>query len=298
MSERPLDLGWMRIFCEVVRRGSLTSAAENLGLTQPAVSYQIRKIEDELQTALLRRKHRGIELTADGKRLFEIVSNNVDAVDLFTQQLRRKSERPSIRVHTDYAFSSLWLIPRMHAFRAVDPDINIQIVATQNPLRQGKEDGDVMVIFGSRAEAGEGAVLLVSEKIAPVCAPAYLQKAGTETDPRALSHHKLIHLENTSPTQWFDWRTYFSHFGVERQAAMEQGDLTFNNYSMVVQAAVGEQGLAIGWAGLVDPLVDAGVLVIAGPALDAPDRGYWLVKPKRQDGPVRTLTSWLVGQAR
>ncbi|MDQ1218635.1 DNA-binding transcriptional LysR family regulator [Agrobacterium sp. SORGH_AS 745] len=89
MTERPLDLGWMRIFTEVARRGSLTAAAASLRLTQPAVSYQIRRLEDDLGVALVRRKHRGIELTAEGLKLFEIVSRNVDAIDLLAQQLRR-----------------------------------------------------------------------------------------------------------------------------------------------------------------------------------------------------------------
>ncbi|MCP6329956.1 LysR family transcriptional regulator, partial [Klebsiella pneumoniae] len=92
-------------------------------LTQPAVSYQMRRLEEELGVALIRRKHRGIDLTAEGQRLFEIVSRNVDAIDLLAQQLRRTEERQTIRLHTDYAFSSLWLIPRMHGFRALNPDI-------------------------------------------------------------------------------------------------------------------------------------------------------------------------------
>ena len=104
MAERPLDLSWMRIFTEVARRGSLTAAAASLKLTQPAVSYQIRRLEDELGVALIRRKHRGIELTAEGQRLFEVVSRSVDAIDLVAQQLRKTDERQTIRLHTDYAF--------------------------------------------------------------------------------------------------------------------------------------------------------------------------------------------------
>lgn len=191
MSERPLDLGWMRIFTEVARRGSLTAAAASMRLTQPAVSYQIRRLEEELGVALIRRKHRGIELTAEGQRLFEIVSRNVDAIDLLAQQLRRTEERQTIRLHTDYAFSSLWLIPRMHGFRVLNPDINIQIVATQDPLGQGKHDSDVMIIFGTRQEAGDGAVLLLSEKVTPVCSPALLAETPTPTSIADFSRRKL-----------------------------------------------------------------------------------------------------------
>lgn len=295
MSERPLDLGWMRIFTEVARRGSLTAAAASLRLTQPAVSYQIRRLEDELGVALIRRKHRGIELTAEGQRLFEVASRSVDAIDLVAGQLRKTDERQTIRLHTDYAFSSLWLIPRMHGFRLLNPDINIQIVATQDPLGQGKHDSDVMVIFGTKQDAGEGAVLLLSEKVTPVCAPAML--AGPVPASIAeFSRRKLIHLENNSQTHWYDWADYLTQFGVDRAPEHSGGDISFNNYAMVVQASICEQGFALGWAGLIDPLLEAGVLVTAGPSLDAPDRGYWLMRPKSKDVAVGKLTEWLIGE--
>ncbi|MEW9526698.1 LysR family transcriptional regulator [Agrobacterium radiobacter] len=298
MSDRPLDLGWMRIFTDVARRGSLTAAAASLRLTQPAVSYQMRKLEDELGVALIRRKHRGIELTAEGQKLFDIVSRNVDAIDLLAQQLRRTEDRQTIRLHTDYAFSSLWLIPRMHGFRALNPDINIQIVATQDPLGQGKHDSDVMIIFGTRQEAGDGAVLLLSEKVTPVCSPALLADAAASASVADLTRLKLIHLENTSQAHWFDWPSYFKHFGVLRGPENDGGDISFSNYTMVVQATIGEQGFALGWAGLVDPLLEAGVLVTAGPSLDAPGRGYWLMRPKNSDNAVRKLTGWLIDERR
>jgi putative choline sulfate-utilization transcription factor len=288
----------MRIFTEVARRGSLTAAAGSLRLTQPAVSYQIRRLEDDLGVALVRRKHRGIELTAEGQKLFDIVSRNVDAIDLLAQQLRRTEERQTIRLHTDYAFSSLWLIPRMHGFRVLNPDINIQIVATQDPLGQGKHDSDVMIIFGTRQDAGDGAMLLLSEKVTPVCSPALLAEIPAPASIADISRMKLIHLENTSQTHWFDWPSYFKHFGVHRSPENDSGDISFNNYTMVVQATIGEQGFALGWAGLVDPLVEAGVLVTAGPSLDAPGRGYWLLRPKSTDSAVRKLTGWLIDEKR
>ncbi|WP_312806193.1 choline sulfate utilization transcriptional regulator [Agrobacterium cavarae] len=296
MSERPLDLGWMRIFTEVARRGSLTAAASSLRLTQPAVSYQIRRLEDELRVALIRRKHRGIELTAEGQRLFEVASRSVDAIDLVAGQLRKTDERQTIRLHTDYAFSSLWLIPRMHGFRVLNPDINIQIVATQDPLGQGKHDSDVMIIFGTKQDAGEGAVLLLSEKVTPVCAPALLADKSAPASIAEFSRRKLIHLENNSQTHWYDWADYLTQLGVERAPEHSGGDISFNNYAMVVQASICEQGFALGWAGLIDPLLEAGVLVTAGPSLDAPNRGYWLMRPKSKDVAVGKLTEWLIGE--
>src|SRR6185312_17207300 len=127
MADRSVELGWVRIFAEVGRLGSLSSAASALGLTQPAVSYQIRRLEEQMGTGLLHRRHRGVELTPEGKRLFEIAAKTVDDVDSLVQSLRTEADRPMIRLRTDYAFSALWLIPRMHSFRLLYPEMEIQI---------------------------------------------------------------------------------------------------------------------------------------------------------------------------
>jgi putative choline sulfate-utilization transcription factor len=297
MAERPLELGWLRILAEVGRCGNLTLAAERLRLTQPAVSYQIRRIEEELGVPLLNRHHRGVDLTPEGRRLYETVSRQVAEIDRLTQEIRRKRKRPIIRLHTDYAFSSLWLMPRMQDFRARHPEINIQIVATQNPVLQSTHEEDVLVMFGTQGQAGEGAVLLLSERVTPVCAPGFLDRQPSAVELEDLARLKLIHLDSASPS-WFDWNAYFASFGLPRNVEKQQGDASFNTYSLVIQAAIGEQGVALGWSGLVDGLIANGTLVAIGPTLEAAGRGYWLLGPKEPDAIASKLIGWLLAQRR
>jgi putative choline sulfate-utilization transcription factor len=297
MAERPLDLGWMRIFAEIGKVGSLSSAAAALGLTQPAVSYQIRRLEEQLGISLLTRQHRGVQLTPEGQRLFEIVAKGVDDIDQLARRLRSEVERPSIRLHTDYAFSALWLIPRMHAFRLLYPDMDIQIVATQRMERDRSGTGDISVVFGSRAEFGRDARMLLPERVAPVCSPGFLERNGPFATPADLARNRLVHLDTAAPSPWFDWRSYFAELGIDRETYSGQGDLRFNTYSLVVQAALGEQGLALGWMGLVDTLLSTGILAIAGPALEAPDRGYWLLQPKSRTPQSEQLGAWMLAEA-
>jgi putative choline sulfate-utilization transcription factor len=297
MAERPIDLGWMRIFAEIGRAGSLSSAAVSLGLTQPAVSYQIRRLEEQMGVTLLTRQHRGVELTSEGQRLFDIVARSVDDIDQLARRLRSEVERPSIRLHTDYAFSSLWLIPRMHAFRLLYPDMDIQIIATQRMERDRSGEGDISVVFGSRADFGRDARLLLPEKVAPVCSPGFLDRNGPFAAPADLARSRLVHLDTSAPSPWFDWRSYFTSFGVSREAYAGQGDLSFNTYSLVVQAALGEQGLALGWMGLVDTLLATGILSVAGPMIEAPDRGYWLLQPKSRTPQSEQLGAWMLAEA-
>ncbi|MET0172037.1 MAG: LysR substrate-binding domain-containing protein [Agrobacterium vaccinii] len=296
MADRPVDLGWMRVLMEIGKRGSLTAAAQELGLTQPAVSYQMRRLEEQLATRLLTRQHRGVELTPEGRRLCDLVSQQVSEIDRLTDDFKAH-ERPTVRLHTDYAFSSLWLIPRMQDFRARHPDINIQIAASQNPRRQTAGDNDVLVIFSTQVEAGSEATLILPEKVRPVCAPGFLDNLAEKDVPQQLSASKLIHLESSWASTWHDWPSYFAGIGVKRQSGEEKGDISFNTYSLVVQSAITHQGVALGWAGLVDDLVKSGALVGVGPTLEAPDRGYWLVGSKGRKAAAGKLVDWLLQQA-
>jgi DNA-binding transcriptional LysR family regulator len=185
-------------------------------------------------------------------------------------------------------------MPRMQAFRALYPEINIQIVATQNPLAQLTDEEDVTVFFGTRADAGDDGVLLLSEKVIPVCAPGFLDQVPSPHGAENLSRSKLIHLDSTS-SSWFDWTAYFTRLGYRRAADNVQGDISFNTYSLVIQAAIGEQGVALGWTGLVDDIISNGALVAVGTTVEAPDRGYWLLATSG-GGAASKLVNWLLAQ--
>jgi DNA-binding transcriptional LysR family regulator len=156
MSEPQVDLAWMRLLVEVDRKGSLSAAAEALGLSQPAVSYQIRLLEQRFGLPLLQRLHRGVRFTEEGRRLLEIAERTVSDVDSLQRSLRTARRGPTVRLATDYAFSSLWLIPRMHVFRQSHPEIDLQIVATQRLGHHWREDADLAVAFGTGSEFGAG----------------------------------------------------------------------------------------------------------------------------------------------
>lgn len=297
MAERVVDLGWLRIFLEVGRSGSLSAAASVLGLTQPAVSYQIRRIEEQMGVPLFRRQHRGVQLSPEGQRLFEIVEKAVGGVDTLVRSFRVEAARPSVRLRTDYAFSALWLIPRMHAFRLLHPEVDIQIVATQRLDRGAPEDGDVAVFFGAREEFGPGATLLLPEKVVPICTRGFAERNGPFAEASQLARATLIHLDSEMPSPWFDWESYLGTFGIARDSHAGRGDLRFNTYSLVVQAALGEQGVALGWMGLVDSLLTARTLVTAGPMLEAPERGYWLLPPAAPSPHAERLAQWLLAEA-
>ncbi|PPJ47086.1 LysR family transcriptional regulator [Rhizobium sp. KAs_5_22] len=297
MADAPVDLGWMRLLVEIGRRGSLSAAARARGLSQPAVSYQIRQLEQSFGVPLLRRLHRGVALTDEGRRVFDIAARTVAEMDELERVMRAASQRPVIRLCTDYAFSSLWLIPRMHAFRQAHPELDLQIVATQRLAPDWEVDSDIAVAFGSRGEFGQDGILLMPERVLPVCTPAFLERHGPFEDPGALAGVPLIHLDAAVPSPWFEWTSYLAQAGASRKADAMLGDMSFNTYAMVIQAALAGQGLALGWLGLVDQIIDSGMLCRAGAVLERKERGYWLLVSKARRAGVEQLADWLVAEA-
>jgi putative choline sulfate-utilization transcription factor len=295
MSEALLDLAWMRLLVEIDRKGSLSAAAEALGLTQPAVSYQIRLLEQRFGQPVLHRLHRGVRYTEEGRRLLAIAERTVSEVDALQRSVRAARRRPAVRLATDYAFSSLWLIPRMHAFRRSHPEIDLQIVATQRLSHHWREDADLAVAFGSGSEFGADARLLMPERVVPVCTPS-LARNLTDGPDLVLQQCPLIHLEAEQLSPWLDWPAYMSRQRLGESLRDSPGDLRLNTYALVVQAAMAGQGVALGWLGIVDHLLDANLLVMAGDMVSVAGRGYWLV-PGSDSEAVTLLAAWLIDEA-
>ena len=294
MADRALELGWARILHEVGRTGNLTLAAERLGLSQPAVSYQIRKLEEQLHVPLLRRQHRGVELTAEGRRLFEVAARFVEEADELARDFRKRPQRRAIRIATDYAFSAFWLMPRMHAFRQRHPDMDIRIVASHRTGPAVPEEGEVSIVFGTQAEFSRTGILLLPEQVVPVCAPGFIARTGPLDVPERLASSTLLHLETEHLSPWHDWSSYLQAFGLRRERRADRGEVGFNTYSLVLQAAMAEQGVALGWLGLIDPLLESGMVVRCGPMIREPERGYWFVPPAEPGPETEALRLWLL----
>ena len=124
------SLSLFHTFEAVARRKSFTLAADELCLTQSAVSRQIRALEDQLGLPLFRRLHRAIALTAEGQRLFEAVTRGLREIETCIADLRAATANPQITVSASVAFSYFWLMPRLERFSARHPEIDLRVLAT------------------------------------------------------------------------------------------------------------------------------------------------------------------------
>lgn len=259
----------------VARHCSFTRAADELCLTQSAVSRQIKLLEGELGISVFKRLHRAIELTADGQKLFASISRGLGEIDSGLQSLRTASKVPHVTVFASVAFAHFWLMPRLSRFRDIHPEYDFRVVASDLPATPRPGDADVAVLFGRGQWQGIESQLLFGERVYPVCSPAYLlQNPGLST-AQDLLNHTLLHLDYGS-AKWgsIDWPAWLAAHGINSQAL--PSGIRLNSYPMVLQAAETGQGVALGWSYITDAMVAAGQLVRpVGPEIETKD-GYYL----------------------
>ncbi len=289
-------LPWLLAFEAAARHKSFGSAATALGTSQPAVSQRIAHLEASLQVSLFKRLPRGVQLTPEGVVLLEGLHGGLGLIESAIDETRRHGRGGTLSVATDFGFAAFWLVPRLPSLREAAPELDVRVVTSQTELDVQHEPIDVAVVFGSGIWPGCVSELVVRESVIPVCAPGLLAGRPAPKVPRDLHALPLLHLEAGHETQWLDWSGWFQALGAG--APMTEQRITINNYSLVIQAALAGQGVALGWRPLVDDLLDRGQLV---PALDqavGTDKGYYLVHRRAGAGTkvVTLFRSWLMEQ--
>lgn len=146
------DLGSLGVFEAVGRLENLTLAARELGMTQPDVSYQIKRMEERLGVSLFARRARGVEILPEGRILYEAVRQGLNKIGEAIQQIKRKQRMPGLRIATDYGFAAFWLMPRVANFRPKYPNVDVRITASSMLQPLDHREADIAVLFGSRED--------------------------------------------------------------------------------------------------------------------------------------------------
>nr|WP_314524058.1 LysR family transcriptional regulator [uncultured Pseudomonas sp.] len=291
-----LSLDLLRAFEAAARHRSFTAAAVELGTTQPAVSQQIKRLEEQLATRLFDRIYRGIELTEAGIILFEQVQLGLQNIDAGLTAISAQNQHEVLQVATDFAFAAYWLMPRLHRFHAANPSVDVSLVTSERSHNMLRSDIDVAVLFGEgRFKQGESHWLF-SEEVFPVCSPLLLQDRALPLPAQALLEFPLLHLRGENGSNWFDWSGVFRELGINSVPA--PGQLRFDNYTLLIQAAIGGQGVAIGWRHLVDNLLAQGLLCRPISETVISRLGYYVVLPqrKRRGILIQQFVDWLMAE--
>jgi DNA-binding transcriptional LysR family regulator len=290
----PLDL--VQGFEAAARTLSFTRAAEELCVTQSAVSRQIRALEDSLGVALFERRPRSLALTEEGRALYRTANEVLERLQETTGRLRASGSVPHLTVSTTGGFASLWLIPRLRTFTALHPDVDVRISASYKTVDLERSGVDVAVRYCKPEEAPDGAIRLFGEELFPVCSPTLLtQGVHPLRALQDLTHHSLLHIDHARDhMDWDTWLAAQGHAGLRPAASIR-----FDTYEQMIQAAVGGQGVAMGIGRLVHPLVASGQLVAPFGESKIGARAYFILRSAYtgQRPQVRAFVDWLIGEA-
>lgn len=248
-----LDL--LRGFVAVGRRMSITLAAQDLFLTQSAVSRQIHTLEESLGVALFRRGHRTISFTPEGERLFRsadsVMQQLQDAFGTLNDSLR---QRP-VTLTSGIGFVGLWLLPRLGNFQSRHPEIEVRLSANNDVIDLRKDGLDVAIRYCAEMAMPAGAVRLFSETIAPVAQPAL---GFSRLSADAISQSALLEFDGHY-RPWWSWQAWLESQGWAN--VKPKAILRFNQYDQMIHAAIAGQGIALGRMELITHLVSDGRLM-------------------------------------
>ncbi|CDY75026.1 Transcriptional regulator, LysR family [Caballeronia glathei] len=286
----------LSMFESAARLASFTAAARELGSTQPAVSQRVVQLEEALGAPLFERGHRGVTLTEDGMRLFDAVRSALDTIRLATAEIRARHTPRTLTLSTDFGFATYWLMPRLSQFKALMPDVDVRIITSQTVFDPSHDHADIAIAFGDASgDWGPRETLkLFAEEVTPVCSPSFAAAHAGLGSTADLASLPLLHLEPTTPERWLSWDGWFAAHGLAPPPAHR--GITFNSYAFVAHAAVMGQGVALGWAPLVDELIATGQLVRLFDAPVVTERGYVLVTPRTPSPAVRAFVQWLLDE--
>ena len=272
------------VFFEAAARlNSFSRAAEELFVTQAAVSKRIRDLEARLNQALFRRHGRALTLTAEGRRLYQRAGMALEFLDDACRQAAG-FDTEVVQLAANSAVSLLWLPPRLKQFGLGENSANVSLATSDRLGDTLDPNHDLVIVYGQGDTPGWHSELLFEERLVPVAAPGYLESLQLTTslnldDAPALNRLTLLEYERLAP-DWINWSVWIEGSG--SAALMQCRFESCRSYARALGAALDGRGLALGSHGLIDDELRAGRLQVVGERELVPGRGYYLAYPENR----------------
>ncbi len=260
MPRRNHPLNALRAFEASARHLSFVKAADELHVTPAAVSHQVKRLEDYLGLPLFRRLPRGLSLAETGHGLWVELNDAFDRLDRAVEKVAELHASGALTISVAPMFAVKWLLPRLHEFDALHPDIDVRMSSSGDVVDFRRDDYDAAVRLGSGQYPGLTSELLFSESVTPMCSPRLLEAGHGLSTPGDLQHHVLLHddsmaFSDAAPT----WQSWLSAAGAD-QLDTSRGP-RFGQPDHALQAAADGAGVVLGWRFLAGDDLAAGRLV-------------------------------------
>lgn len=284
-------LNALRAFEAAARHLSFTRAAEELFVTQAAVSHQIKGLEEFLGMKLFLRKNRTLLLTEEGQSYFLEIKDIFVSLQEATTRLLAMGAKGSITIALPPSFAVQWLVPKLSDFAEMEPDIDVRIKAVDSEDGFLTDDVDLAIYYGKGRWSGLIAEKLYTEYLIPVCSPSLLMSNKPLDTLDDLKHHMLLH--DTSRESWKSFIRHFNVLGVN----VNQGPI-FSHTMLALQASALGQGIALVDNALAHPDISMGRLVCPFEERMATKQAYYIVYREAQAelGRIQAFKDWVLTQ--
>ena len=286
-------LNALRSFEAAARYESFTRAAEELHVTQGAVSQQVKTLETQLGVKLFIRERQRLKITPAGRDCLAVIREALDHIGAGTERLVQRQGANVLTVSTSLDFAAKWLVHRLARFTAAHPGIDLRVSATMHNVDFAREDVDVAVRHGDGSWAGLEATQLCAEQIFAICSPKLLVGRNRLMRPSDVLKWPLLRLEDQSKA----WERWFALAGIAAPERLPGPVL--NRASMLIDAAVDGQGVALARTTLAAWDLISGRVVRPFDLSWQPTSTYWIVSQKAMARveKIRRFRDWLLTEA-
>lgn len=298
MQHRLPSLNALRAFEAVAQHLSFAKAAEHLHVTKAAVAQQVRLLEAEIGTPLVRRSGRGLTLTEAGQAGLRDIKDGFARIAAGVRRMREARGRDLIVISAGASFAATWLVRRIGRFKQEHPEVDVLLDAARSASDLDREGIDGFIVWGTGDAPGYVSVRLFQEHAFPVCSPRLQTGANPLLQLTDLRHHTLLHLEwDGRFGAWPDWETWL------RTAGVTDVDVTrgiwFNQMSIALEAAIQGQGVALSTQALAADEIRQGQLVAPfATSVETPFGYYFLCRAEAlRDAKFKALRQWLIDEA-
>ncbi|MDX8519030.1 LysR substrate-binding domain-containing protein [Mesorhizobium dulcispinae] len=284
-----LPLNAIRAFEAAARHLSFSAAGEELHVTHPAISHQIRRLEEWLGVLLFHRDARKVRLTDAGLALQASATAALSDLAAACRRIRRNAVATSLSVGCIPSIASRWLVPRLSDFTARHPEIAIRVAYAKAEDRLEDDDNDILITLGADPSPGAASLRLFSRISRPACSPHYLARKGQLGTPADIAAADLLHDETRQ-----GWREWFS------QAGMAGADIgngpVFADFNILATAVIAGHGVALCPIEVFREELRRGDLVVVSDIATDTDKGYYLTMAAQPSAAEITFADWFRDQ--
>ncbi|TQV81839.1 LysR family transcriptional regulator [Denitrobaculum tricleocarpae] len=262
-------------FEAAARLGSITKAGAELGLTQAAISKQIRALEEDLGVALFERRNRAVHLTQEGRELGRRVSEAFESIGAFAEDLRQSHREGEVVLRSQLCEGLYWLLPRLSDFYQKHPEVPVRVSTSTRPISESEERFDLALQTSGRNSGNTKLAFTASDEIFPICSPKYLETlqasrsvpARQDSSPSGPSDRnlpldialvpklRLLH-HKVEPQDWIDWDAWLEK--LETGMHVGHSGIVYDSYPLMIQAVLEGHGVALGWRRTIEPYLRSG----------------------------------------